>query len=102
VQVNLQSLAQVCGCTSEQVMQIISKVKEAVLQISSKKTASVNMSVGHLIFYPNSTYDFKTIGTLDLNQKFYGKRAIDEQRGTESQFSFQKDSKSKMHSLVKN
>jgi len=77
-------------------------VKDLVLQLSTTKTVSVNMSVGHLIFYPNSTYEFKTIGTLNLHQKFYGKRAFDDQRGTESQFGLYKDTKSKVQSLVKN
>ena len=47
-------------------MQVLSKVKELVLQVAASKTISVNLSVGHFVLYPNKTYEFKTTGTLNL------------------------------------
>jgi hypothetical protein len=69
----------------DQLVQVLTKLKEQVLAISATKTVSVNMAVGHLIFYPNNTFEFKTIGTLNLNQKFNGKRLQEiESRGPEA------------------
>lgn len=46
---------------------VIHKIKEKALQISQIKTVSINVAVGHLILYPNKTYEFKTSGSLNLN-----------------------------------
>ena len=48
-------------------MQVITKVKDQIIQISKIKTVSVNLAVGHLIFYPNKNFEFKTSGSLNLN-----------------------------------
>ena len=39
------------------------------MQVAKTKTVSVNMAVGHLVLYPNKTYDFKTSGSLNLNEQ---------------------------------
>lgn len=67
--------------------------------MSSLKTVSVNMAVGHLIFNSNN-FEFKTVGSLNLQKLFYNKKPEAEKLLTHSDQL--KDSRSKIQSLIKN
>ena len=72
------------------------------MSAAANKTVSVNMAVGHLIFYANNTFEFKTIGTLPLQQKFLSRLGDGDSKANDNQFQLHKDQKNKVSSLIKN
>lgn len=64
--VNIKAIAQVCGCSPDTVTNFLSKMRDFALSYSKekKRTVCLNVSIGHMILYPNSTIEFKSV---DLN-----------------------------------
>ena len=61
--VNIKAIAQVCGCSPDQVTYFLQKFKDLVFRfpLDTKRTVCLNMSCGQLMFYPNQTSEFKGV-----------------------------------------
>ena len=63
ITVNLNSIANVLGVISDTVQQFLNKMKETIILLctQNKRTISLNLSFGHLWFFPDSKIEFKVI-----------------------------------------
>ena len=63
ITVNLNSIANVLGVISDTVHQFLNKMKETIILLctQNKRTISLNLSFGHLWFFPDSKIEFKVV-----------------------------------------
>ena len=61
--VNIKAIAQVCSCSTENVTSFLQKFRDFAFNFPKerKRTVCLNMSFGHMMIYPNSTIEFKSL-----------------------------------------
>ena len=59
---SIKAIAQVCGCSLEQVTHFLTKMRETAFQLClvKKKVIELNLSIGHLSISPTQLVEFKT------------------------------------------
>ena len=64
--VNIKAIAQVCGTSPDIVSNFLTKMKDLAVSFSKdkKRTVCLNISLGHMVLYPNQSIEFKSV---DLN-----------------------------------
>ena len=79
---NLSTIAQVCNCSTENVNQFLSKMREQITALCFKKGRQVclNLPIGQLLFSPSKIVEFKSncqAALLSMNEQY---KSIDEYR----------------------
>ena len=105
-QMNLKAIANVCDCTQEQVVSILCKLKEMVLNVCKRKTVQLNMQIGSLYFYSNKTFEFRQFRKENEafpTTRFNTNGTLVEAKDKKADNSFMPcaNSKSKISSLIK-
>ena len=73
--INMALIASICNCTTDHVCSFLQRMKDLISAscLTKKKTVCLNIAIGHMWFYPNKTFEFKSAGLDDVIENIYTK-----------------------------